>query len=905
MRHETLEPGTLLGRFRIEALAGHGGMGDVYQAYDTALERQVALKRLRVNVQDSVALARFHREAQSLAQLNHPCVCQVYDFTETEAGLFIAMEWVEGDTLPDLMGWPRKPLPPKEVQSIVRGIAEALAAAHAKGIIHRDLKPSNVMVAKGGVVKVLDFGLAKSSAEEPESHETPAMTDPAKQFLAAARGELVVPPDPVSTGSGAWDPLTQAGFFMGTPGYASPEQARGRAVTPASDVFGLGILTHELLTGKRPFPGEGEAQLRAVVLNDRLSLPHPNGARRLWNLMERMLAPKPEHRPSAAEVAEAIAALERPVGASWWTAAAALSTVVVVSGFWWLRGRGIIADLTRERPARVAILRIRNQTGDPRLDAVVQAGLPELLAGALRESPRLSVIEPDALIAAAGRLKLDPQGAAEGDLARLGAALGASLQLTGEVIRDPGHQQDRLHFKLTDQRGRVRFDDSVSQPIRPTFLPQALLYPAVEELLKAVDPWHGGETLHAKPRIPEQLFTSYSEGVNLLARGEYGKAEPLLAQAAFGAPDFAPGVGAYATCLRFQGKDKTGPTSFWAVYAARQAGDRYAEAFGQNALASWALQSHDLDRAEGAYRQALALAETNKDFDRQCTALNGLGLVAQSRGDMSAADTQYHKSLALAQKAGDHIMESQILANLANLALGSGNLSEAEKLYRQALAIAEEIGSRESEALALNNLGVVLLTMLKVEEAKAPLLKSLEIRQATHSVAAELNSQRNLGIYHLMRGEFDQADSRFRLSLNLALETKGAYGTAKALFYLGETQLQQGHFELARPSLEEAATLFQTLSSPVPRAECLAGAALCLVRAKGQPTPEAERLMFEAIAAAPSDPFVLRGQAWLAAVSGRRQEALDLLDRAILDPSHTGPEIQLDLAKARQHLSHP
>lgn len=905
---DPLKPGSLLGRFRIDGLTGHGGMGDVYLAFDTALERRVALKRLRFNVEDPVALARFRREAQSLAQLNHPCVCQVYDFTETAAGLFIAMEWVEGDTLPELMGWPRQPLPHRKVESIIKGVAEALAAAHAKGIVHRDLKPSNVMVAKDGSVKVLDFGLAKGSAEEqkPEEEKSPPPPmDPAKQFLAIARGEMSPPPDSPSQSSAAWDPLTQVGHFMGTPGYASPEQARGKWVTPASDMFGLGILTHELLTGLRPFPGEGEAQLKAVVLNQRLTVPHPKGSRKLWNLMERMLAPKPKDRPTAAEAAEELAALERPLGGAWWAVAAATVAVLVVSGFWWLRGRGVIADLSRERPARVVVLRVRNNTGDPKLDAVVQVGLPELLAGGLRDSPRLSVIDSEALVAMASKLKVDPQQATEAELSRMGSSLGASLLLSGEVVRDPSRQQDQLHLRLQDGSGKVRYEGTVSQPLRRDFLPQALLYPAVEALLKAVDPWGSEASHYTKAKIPEQLFSVYSEGMSLLNRGDYGKAEPLLARTAYGAPDFAQGVGAYAACLRLLGKEQAGPTAFWAIYAARQARDRYAEAFGLNALATWAMESRDLDRASAAYSQALTLAEANHDQGRQSTALNGLGRVAQSRGDIPTARADYEKSRAFAQQATDRVQEAQVLANLANLSLSDGDLSSAEGLYRQVLAIAQQIGDRDSEALALNNLGVVLLTMFRIEEARDPLTRSLEIRQATHSVTTEISSQRNLGIYHLMKGDFDQAEQRFRLSLNLSLETKNPYASAKALFYLGELDLQRGRFAPARPSLEQAATLFQTLSSKVPRAECLADLALCLLRSEGRSSAESDRLLVEAAGASATDPFVQRAQAWSAFSSGRKREAVELVERALLDPAHVGPEIRKDLLLAQQRFTQP
>ena len=193
-----LSPGDVLGRYRVEAFVAKGGMGDIFRAWDDKLERQVALKTIREEYASTPeAMNRFLREAQILAQLNHPGICQVYDWVEHQGSLVIAMEWVEGDTLAARIA--QGALPPATAVPLLRNLAAALAVAHAKGIIHRDLKPSNILLTPEGLPKILDFGLAKSFGGDPPTG-TMAPKTPLLEEEATRPGAS---PSPTFTETGA------------------------------------------------------------------------------------------------------------------------------------------------------------------------------------------------------------------------------------------------------------------------------------------------------------------------------------------------------------------------------------------------------------------------------------------------------------------------------------------------------------------------------------------------------------------------------------------------------------------------------------------------------------------------------------------------------------------------------
>ncbi len=234
-----LEIGSRLGHYDVTALIGEGGMGQVYQATDTKLKRQVAIKILpEAFAADPDRLARFQREAQVLASLNHPNIAAIYGLEEADATRALVLELVEGPTLEDRIK--QGPIPVDEALPIAKQIAEALEAAHEAGVIHRDLKPANIKVRDDGTVKVLDFGLAKALDTTPQG-------DPSLSPTLTA---------------GA----TQMGVILGTAAYMSPEQARGKPVDKRADIWAFGAVLYEMLTGQRAFAGGDVSEVLASVL---------------------------------------------------------------------------------------------------------------------------------------------------------------------------------------------------------------------------------------------------------------------------------------------------------------------------------------------------------------------------------------------------------------------------------------------------------------------------------------------------------------------------------------------------------------------------------------------------------------------------------------------------------------
>jgi serine/threonine-protein kinase len=258
----SLTPGTRFGSFEVSSLLGAGGMGEVYRARDTRLDRHVAIKVLLVSfARDPERLTRFEREARLLASLNHPNIAQIYGLEESASTKALIMELVEGPTLADRIA--EGPLPFEEALAIARQVADALQAAHDQGIVHRDLKPANIKLRPDGTVKVLDFGLAKLSE--------PGVAGSSDDATALTMSPTVMSPA-----------TTQAGFILGTAPYMSPEQARGQAVDARADIWAFGVVFFEMLTGERLFKGDNLTDTLASVVKDDVDLSRvPFNMRRL------------------------------------------------------------------------------------------------------------------------------------------------------------------------------------------------------------------------------------------------------------------------------------------------------------------------------------------------------------------------------------------------------------------------------------------------------------------------------------------------------------------------------------------------------------------------------------------------------------------------------------------------
>jgi len=403
--------GTRLGHYLILGRLGAGGMGEVYVARDTRLNRLVALKLLPLrHAADPQSRARFEREARAIAALKHPNIVTVYAVEEVGDTHFIAMELVEGKKLSDLIADGGMPFP--DLLRIAVPLARAVGAAHAQGVVHRDLKPENVMLDASGAVKVLDFGLAKLHG----SIHTDAVARPDEQ-----------------------PSLTSAGMVFGTAAYMSPEQAEGKIVDPRSDVFSLGIVLFQMATGKRPFEGDSEVSVLSSILRDIPPLVadlKPELPPLLSRIVQRCLAKDPAERfADGSEVADALASVEPPTapmrarGRRPWpgpalAAGAAAALLVAAGALLWQPLRRAVST-AGSRDVSIAVLPFENLSADP--DSLYFSdGITEEITGKLARIGGVRV----ASRTAAARFRATTR-----DPREIGAELGVRYLLTGSVRR--------------------------------------------------------------------------------------------------------------------------------------------------------------------------------------------------------------------------------------------------------------------------------------------------------------------------------------------------------------------------------------------------------------------------------------------------------------------------------------
>jgi len=383
-----LSPGDKLGPYEILTSIGAGGMGEVYRARDARLNRIVAIK-----VSGAQFSERFEREAKAIAALNHPNICQIYDVGPN----YIVMEYVDG--APVVSREQPRSLPPDEALRLAAQIAAALEAAHAKGIIHRDLKPANILITAGGVVKLLDFGLAKHS------------------------GDSSAPKDETVTIG-----VTEVGMITGTPAYMSPEQAEGKPVDARSDIFSFGTVLYEMLAGRRAFSGGSASSTMGAIIHkdpDPLNAPPAVDA-----IVRKCLSKSPDARfQTATDLLQTLQKASAGGGSvvvprrKWLTVtfAIAASLLLIVAA-------GLGLYLKRARTGRIdsiAVLPLENRSNDPDAD-YISDGITESINDSLARLPSLKVVPHSVAYRYKGKAM---------DVQKIGDTLGVQAVLTGRVAQ--------------------------------------------------------------------------------------------------------------------------------------------------------------------------------------------------------------------------------------------------------------------------------------------------------------------------------------------------------------------------------------------------------------------------------------------------------------------------------------
>jgi len=404
--------GTIVGHFRVESSLGAGGMGEVYRAHDLKLDRTVALKFIHPALAaDAEARQRFEREARALAALDHPSVGAVYGVEEADGRLFMVLAYIEGKSLESVLA--DGALPPERLRRILPGIADGLAAAHRRGIVHRDMKSANVMVGEGDLAKVVDFGIAQRGGETR---------------------------------------LTQTGVYAGTPGYTAPEVFKGAATDARSDVFSLGVVLYQAITGRLPFDrSSAAAAMHAVLEQEPAPFPPVLAAEALVlaPIVRRCLEKDPALRyADAGEVAAALRqwaaggpvletmriARPKPKRRAWVAFTAIVLALLAVATWITLQRRAVVQAPPAGDKRAIAVLEFENVTGDPTLDWM-KRGVSELLGSALVQSPSLDVFDAQRLGDLATK---DHQAAAAARGFAFLAQHGIRRAITGSILRSGG-----------------------------------------------------------------------------------------------------------------------------------------------------------------------------------------------------------------------------------------------------------------------------------------------------------------------------------------------------------------------------------------------------------------------------------------------------------------------------------
>ena len=787
--------GSRLGAYEILGPLGAGGMGEVWCARDTRLQREVALKILpEAFASDAERLSRFTREAHVLASLNHPGIGAIYSFEEVDGTHFLGLELVAGETLKQRIA--RGPIPAAEAFGIARQIVEALGAAHVKGILHRDLKPANVKVTPEGRVKLLDFGLAK-----------------------ALRGERVSPE--ISQSPTAAADGTREGLILGTASYMSPEQARGRVLDARSDLWSFGCLLYEMLAGRKAFDGDTLSDILVAILDrdpdwEALPAATPPFVR---DVLHGLLEKDVERRfrdvgdvkaaldgafasGSTEQTLASVPSTRRPL--RWLAAGGAVAAALAVAFL--LRTRSGDGALPKEK--YLAIMPFKDLSGRPEGQLLVD-GLTESVAA------RLTKVQKIMVMTAGGPVASDPelaryardrganlllQGAyrSQGDRVRLTYSLLATSSLAilaGDEVEGSASDQfaveDRLvesvlaslrvHLESVAAAGAV----AANRPSEgePYYKALGLLrrYDDPRSLLQAIDLLKGTAGGERSALVQSALGRAWIERYRSTKDPAAADAARAAVERAIALDDRSPEAHlAFGQLLTMTGKPKE------AVLEIRRAIERQARSADTTiALGDALAKAGESAEAEAAYRDAIAM---NPEY---WSSYNKLGGLYFERKDLVKSLEYFRLS------AEKNPMSARPLSNSGAVLLKLGRLMEAEAAFRGAVALPPP------DANAWSNLGTCEYLLGRPADA------AVSFEKAVALAPFELRYRVNLGdAYTFAPGLVEKAKASYEKALELAeTERKVHPLDASTLSYVAKAEVRTGRTAQALATVSQAVAL--------------------------------------------------------------------------------------------------
>lgn len=795
-------------RYTILGVIGEGGMGRVYRAYDKELDREVALKLLKpaISTREN-ALERFKREIKLASKITHTNVLRIHDLGDVDGVKYISMHYVEGEDLHRLIKR-EGALPVDRVRYITEQLCLALEAAHKESVIHRDLKPHNILIDKDDHIYVTDFGIARS---------------------------VEATPDVAS--------MTGTGMMLGTPGYMSPEQIKGEKSDRRSDLYSLGAIIHEMLTGRQVFADAWNYESLMRRVHQRPTNPQtldPALPDYLAGIVVKCLEPNPALRyQSATEVLVDLRgqrvrksirhAVRRAAGLPSLLALAILIAAGLLA--WWLvrpeTGSRPDASAT---PARVlAILPMENGTGDASLDWMSR-GLAQMLSMGLAESKVIRPVSPDRLYQVMRDLKLlDQQRYDPIMLKQIAEFSSAPMLLTGSFFKD----QDRfrvvaqLHDLQTDYDLPITVEGGRDLPDLVEILAQKLIEQLrISKSLAATGP---RKALREVTTSSEEALRLYYQALSLLHQGNTLEAVGLLENAVKADPRFAMAYASLAISYHKLG------------YADR------AERYARQALQlSENLTSHELHHVAATEALVSNAHQASIDeykklieaFPQEPDAYFDLASVYETTGAWDLALEHYRKALELDPKYTDALIAvGRVLLRKGNaqealkplgdaLTLNIGlnnqqgradglhaigvahkllrNYDAALRYYRESLEIKRQIGDQRGVAATLSEIGAVYQSTGRHAEARQNYQAALELSQQIGDVSGRGKYMNNIGALSEELGRYDEALGYYRKALSIASERGAKSEIANRLNNIGYIYFLKGQYQDAASSYNRA-----------------------------------------------------------------------------------------------------
>ncbi len=785
-----LHSGDVLGgRYEILQLLGEGGMGAVYKAKDRELDRYVALKLIRPELAANPGiLVRFKQELLLAHQVTHKNVIRIYDLSEAGGVKFITMEYVEGADLRRMLLDHGKYSAAESV-GIIRQVCYALDAAHSVGVIHRDLKPQNIMQDAQGRILVMDFGLARSVES---------------------------------------DGMTQTGALVGTMEYMSPEQALGDALDQRSDIFALGLIFFELLTGKMPYKAETalasllkrsrERAIPAVELEPTI----PKGVSDIVaKCLERDLALRYKNTQEILRDLDAWEGKRRVTasqalwlrpGTKWpwkWIGIAALA-LVVAGGGWLVRQK--IASKNDSAAVNgpmtsLAILPFRNASGDPNLDWM-GSSLAEMLTTDVGQSQQVHTVSPDRIQQILHDLKIPQQaGIDNATLQRLSEFSNADQLVLGQyarfgdriridvTLRDLRHPQSiPLTIEAADEKSLPGVIDQLAHLVQENLSVSAS---ARKELRAAAFKPSTGSV---------QALRYYNEGLQLERQGKHLEAVKSFEASTKEDPSFALGYARLGQSYANLGYDVNADV---ASQKAVELSDKLPPPEKYRIIATHARIVNDNQKAIAAYQDLARLSPNDPDVQ-----LN-LAQLYQATSAFDRAREQYDRLLALDPKYVDALL------GRGRVEMSSGNPQSGLDYMNRALSLSIQLGNDEEKAAILHAMGSAYNRLGRPDDALRNLQQSLEIRQSLgdqKGIAATLNS---IGYAYEGIGKMELALKNYNDSLNKARAISDKRDVGMVLVNLGNMYHTRGQNDLALKAYKESLQIQHDTGDPKLEALCL------------------------------------------------------------------------------------